>query len=146
MANIASALKEEITRLSRKETRSETEKLRKAAAQFRSEIAALKRQTVSLEQQISRLGKSLSRNVEVKAEAEATTKSRFTAKGFCTLRKRLGLSAGAIGTLLGVSAPTIYNWEAGNTSPREQQMVRIVLLRRMGKKEVHSILEQLTDR
>jgi len=143
MANIASVLKEEITKLSRRGTRSEIDKLRKASAQYRSEIAALKRRTAALEQQISRLEKLFSQKAKVKAEPEAPTKARFTAKGFKTLRKRLGLTAEAIATLLGVSAPTIYNWEAGNASPREQQMVRIVMLRGMGKKEVGSILQNL---
>lgn len=143
MSNIASVLKEEITRLARKETRGETDKLRKASAQYRSEIAALKRRTAALEQQVSRMAKLLPQNVQEKAESEVKTRARFTAKGFKTLRKRLGLTAETIAALLGVSAPTIYNWEAGNSSPRDQQMVRIVMLRGMGKKEVSAILKNL---
>jgi DNA-binding transcriptional regulator YiaG len=143
MANIASVMKEEIIRLARKELRSETEKLKKASAQYRSEIAALKRRSVELEKQVSRLEKGATKNVEVKANPEVVTKARFTAKGFKTLRQRLGLTAEVIAALLGVSAQTIYNWEAGNSSPREQQMVRIVMLRGMGKREVGTILEKL---
>ena len=143
MANLASILKEEITRLARKELRSETESLKKASAQYRSEIAALKRRTLSLEQQLARLEKSASKNTVTQVNPEETTKARFTAKGFKTLRQRLGLTAEAIGTLLGVSAQTIYNWEAGNTSPREQQMVRIVMLRGMGKRDVDAIMHNL---
>jgi DNA-binding transcriptional regulator YiaG len=81
----------------------------------------------------------------VQVNPEETTKARFTAKGFKTLRQRLGLTAEAIGILLGVSVQTIYNWEAGNTSPREQQMVRIVMLRGMGKREVDAILNKLAE-
>jgi len=143
LANIASVLKEEITRLARKELRSETESLKKASAQYRSEIAALKRRTASLEQQLSRLEKTASRNAVVQVNPEAATKARFTANGFKTLRQRLGLTAESIGTLLGVSAQTIYNWEAGNTRPREQQMVRIVMLRGMGKRDVDAIMQNL---
>jgi DNA-binding transcriptional regulator YiaG len=143
MANVASVLKEEIIRLARKELRSETEKLKKASAQYRSEIAALKRRSVELEKQVSRLEKGAPKNVEVKTEPEGATKARFTAKGFKTLRQRLGLTAEVIAGLLGVSAQTIYNWEAGNSSPRARQMVRIVMLRGMGKREVDSILEKL---
>ena len=143
MANIASVLKEEITRLARKEIRTETEGLKKASAQYRSEIAALKRRIATLEQQASRLEKTTTKNTEVKAHPEAATKARFTAKGFKSLRQRLGLSAEVIGNLLGVSGQTIYSWEAGNSSPREQQLVRIVMLRGMGKKEVGAILQNL---
>jgi len=145
LANIASVLKEEITRLTRKVLRSETESLKKASAQYRSEIAALKRRAASLEQQLSRLEKTASRNAGVKVTPEVATKARFIAKGFKSLRQRLGLTAEAIGTLLGVSAQTIYSWEAGNTRPREQQMVRIVMLRGMGKREVDAILKKLAE-
>ena len=145
MVNIESVLKEEITRLARKELRRETESLKKASAQYRSEIAALKRRTASLEQQLSRLEKTASRNAVVQVNPEEAIKARFTVNGFKSLRQRLGLTAEAIGTLLGVSAQTIYNWEAGNTSPREQQMVRIVMLRGMGKREVNAILKKLAE-
>lgn len=143
MANIASVLKEEIVRLARKEIRSETEGLKKASVQYRSEIAALKRRVVTLEQQLSRLGKTTTRNVEVKAESDTETKIRFVAKGFKTLRQRLGLSAEVIGNLLDVSAHTIYSWESGNSSPRKQQLPKIVMLRGMSKREVSAILEKL---
>lgn len=143
MANIGSVLKEEISRLTRKELRSETQSLRKASAQYRTEIAALKRRTVVLEQQLSRLEKTIANNAEVKANPDVVNKIRFTAKGFKSIRQRLGLSAVEIGTLLGVSAQTIYNWEAGNSSPRTQQLVRIVVLRGMGKREIRAILQKL---
>jgi len=99
--------------------------------------------TASLEQQLSRLEKSASRNTVAKVNPEVSSKARFTANGFKSLRQRLGLTAEAIGTLLGVSAQTIYSWEAGNTRPRDEQMVRIVMLRGMGKREVDAILQKL---
>lgn len=144
LTNIGAVLKQEISRLTRKELRSETQSLKKASVQYRAEIAALKRRTVALEQQLSRLAKTISNNVGVKADSEVTGKVRFTAKGFKSLRQRLGLSAMEIGTLLDVSAPTIYNWEAGNSSPRSRQLERIVVLRGMGKREIRAILQNLS--
>lgn len=143
MANIASVLKDEITRLARKEIRSETGGLKKASAQYRSEIAALKRRVAVLEQRVSHLEKSISRTVEAKAIPAAGPKARFTAKGFKSLRQRLGLTAETSGALFGVSAQTIYNWEAGHSRPREEQMAKITALRGMGKREVGAILKQL---
>ena len=145
MANIASLLKEEIVRLARKEIRTETAGLKKASAQYRSEIAALKRRVVTLEQQLSRLGKTTTKPDEIKAESSTETKVRFVAKGFKTLRQRLGLTAGEMGKLLGVSAQSIYSWEAGNSSPRKLQLAKIAMLRGMGKREVSAILEQLAS-
>lgn len=143
MANIASLLKDEITRLARKEIRGEVEGLKKASAHYRSQIAALKRRIAALEQQVSRLGKAVPKTVEVKAEPETGAKMRFSAKGFKSLRERLGLTANAIGSLLGVSAQTIYAWEAGNSRPRKQQLERLAVLRGMGKREVSAVMKRL---
>ena len=143
MANIATVLKDEITRLARKEIRSEIEGIKKISTQHRSEIAALKRRIATLEQQVLRFDKSVTKNAEVKASPEVGSKVRFIAKGFITLRKRLGLTAETIGHLLGVSAQTIYSWESEKSRPREQQLVRIAVLRGMGKREVDTILKQL---
>ena len=143
MANIASVLKEEILRLARKEIRNELAGLKKASVQYRSDIAALKRRVATLEQQLSRLGKVTARNAEVTADSGTETKVRFVAKGFKSLRQRLGLTAEVAGTLLDVSAQTIYNWEAGNSSPRKQQLAKIAMLRGMGKREVSALLEKL---
>lgn len=142
MPNIASVLKDEITRLARKELRSETENLKKASAQYRSEIAALKRRVAALEKQAGRVEKTVSQGSKPDAVAAPTTKSRFSAKRLAAQRKKLGLSAGDMGTLIGVSAQTIYNWEAEKSRPRQSQLAAIVVVRGMGKKEIMSRLEQ----
>ncbi|MDP2761167.1 MAG: helix-turn-helix transcriptional regulator [Sideroxyarcus sp.] len=143
MANIATVLKEEVIRLARKEVRSELAGLKKASVQYRSDIAALKRRVATLEQQLSRLGKATTQNVEVKAESDSETKVRFVAKGFKSLRQRLGLTAEVMGALLDVSAQSIYSWESGKSSPRKQQLPKIAMLRGMSKREVSAILEKL---
>lgn len=140
MANIATLLKEEITRLTRKEIRSETEGFKKASAQYRTDIAALKRRISALEKQLLLLEKKTRKIAEVKVASDADTKFRFTVKGFKSLRQRLGLTAAEIGTLLDTSAPTIYNWEAGNSTPREPQLIKLVQLRGLGKREVSAML------
>jgi len=140
LANIATLLKEEITRLARKEIRSETEGFKKASAQYRTDIAALKRRVSALEKELSFLEKKTRKNAEVKIASEAETKFRFTVKGFKSLRQRLGLTAAEIGTLLETTAPTVYNWEAGNSIPREPQLIKLVQLRGLGKREVAAML------
>lgn len=144
MPNIASVLKEEITRLARKELRNETEKLKKASAAHRSEIAALKRRVDALEKQQARASrKGAAKEASTEASTEVT-KVRFGAKGLATKRQRLGFSAAELGAILGVSAQTVYNWEAGKSKPRQQQMAAIAALRKMGKKEARAQLASLT--
>lgn len=144
MPNIASVLKEEIARLARKELRSETARLKKVSAQYRSEIAALKRRVTVLEQQMLRLDKKSASETPVAASTDNTFgRVRFTAKGLRGQRQRLGLSAADFGALLGVSAQTIYNWEAESTHPRERQVAAIAALRGVGKREAAERLAEL---
>jgi DNA-binding transcriptional regulator YiaG len=121
MPNFASVLKDEILRLARKEVRKELEGLKKASGQYRSDIAGLKRQVATLEKQVARVGKTGPKKATVATEGESSTKFRFSAKRFAAQRQKLGLSAGDMGTLVGVSAQTIYNWEAEKSRPRQSQ-------------------------
>lgn len=139
MPNIASVLKEEITRLARKELRNETEKLKKASTAYRSEIAALKRRVDALEKQLVQVRKKTA----VKEVPSDVVKVRFSAKGLATKRQRLGLSAADLGAILGVSGQTIYHWEAGKAKPRQQQMAAIAALRKMGRREAQAQLANL---
>ena len=142
MPNLASVLKDEIARLARKELRSETENLKKASAQYRSDIAALKRRVAVLEKQVGRVEKRVPKGAEPAAEGESSAKVRFSAKRLAAQRKKLGLSAGDMGTLIGVSAQTIYNWEAEKSRPRQSQLAAIVVVRGMGKRQIKARLEQ----
>ncbi len=142
MPNIASVLKEEIMRLARKELRSETESLKKASALYRSEIATLKRRATALEKQLAHLGKKVVGKGEGQEASAPESRVRFSAKGLNSRRQKLGLSAGDMGTLLGVSAQTIYNWEAGTTRPRGPQVEAIAALRAMGKRQLLAKLQE----
>ena len=68
---------------------------------------------------------------------------RFVAKGLRTQRGRLGLSAAQFGTLLGVSAQSIYNWEHETAHPRGEQLAKLASLRGIGKREAEARLAQL---
>ena len=139
MPNFATTLKEEIVRLARKEVKKELEGLKKASTQYRSEIAELKRRVQALEKQSAQLAKKATKPMKEPSEA---TPVRFSAKGLASKREKLGLSATAMGMLLGVSAQTVYNWEAGKTRPRKEQVEAIAAVRRMGKREVRAALEE----
>jgi DNA-binding transcriptional regulator YiaG len=142
LSNIATVLKDEITRLIRKQLRSETEALKKASSRYRADIAAMKRRIESLEKQVARLEKLAPKKTAVTVDAETATKLRFRPEGFSALRKRLGLSAEKMGALIGVSGQTIYNWEGG-THPKPEQLAMIAAVRKMGKREIMARLEQI---
>ena len=138
MPNFAVAFKDETIRLAKKEVRRETEAGKKAASQFRTDIAKLKLQVAVLEKLVARLDGAAKK---AKAEAGAAdsaepTRFRFSAKRLAAQRQKQGLSATGMGVLLSVSAQTIYNWEAGKSRPRPQQLAALAAVREMGKREI----------
>jgi DNA-binding transcriptional regulator YiaG len=144
MANIASLLKSEISRVARKEVRGETAGLKKAISNYRSEIAALKRRALDLEAQVRRLGKAASRSAPAAAQDEGAGRAqRFSPKGLASQRKRLGLSAQDCGLLVGASGQSIYNWEDGKARPRAKHLQALAALRSMGKKQAAARLNEL---
>lgn len=139
--NMATVLKEEISRLARREIRALTETLRKASTQYRRDIAELKRQVTELQRKAAFLEKQVPKDLPTPpADAESM---RFNAKGLHSHRQRLGLSAAECAKLIGVSGQTIYNWENGQSRPRQEQLAHIVALRHMGKREARELLEQM---
>ncbi|QKO20542.1 DNA-binding transcriptional regulator [Rhodoferax sp. BAB1] len=141
MANIASLLKSEISRIARKEIRAETETLKKASAQYRSDIAALKRHLAEQDRLIAKLRKHKPA-AAANDKAEEASQLRFRADGFASLRKKLGLSAADMGKLLGVSLQTIYQWEKGQSKPRASQLQGIAEVRKLGKRSVAARLSE----
>jgi DNA-binding transcriptional regulator YiaG len=135
MPNIATLLKNEISRVARKEQRGDSLALRKSVSAHRAEIAALKRRLQALEQELRRLSKVQARAAPVEEPEASGVKTRFSAKGLLAQRRRLGLSAAECGVLLGTSAQSVYNWEAGKVRPRARHLAAIAALRSLGKKD-----------
>jgi len=142
MSNVASALKAEISRISRKEIRRETAALKKSSATHRYEIAALKRRVQELERQLRRASRAGERAVPAAANEDSVSPgSRFSARSMASQRKRLGLSAAECGLLIGASAQSVYNWEEGKARPRAQHLPAIFALRNLGRRQANEILE-----
>jgi len=141
MPNIALILKNELSRVARKEARSETLGLKKAVATYRKEIAALKRRTQALEQQLRHVSKTAAKAVQPLANEASSETRRFSAKGLASQRRRLGISAADCGLLLGASSQSIYNWEEGKTRPLARHLPAIVALRTLGKRKATALIE-----
>ncbi|MEO9163512.1 MAG: helix-turn-helix transcriptional regulator [Casimicrobiaceae bacterium] len=142
MPNIASALKEEITRLARREARGQLEPLKKASNQYRRGIAELKRQVARLGQHVSRASNASMNGTHRQTTDASPAKVRFVPKGLRSQRERLGLSAAEYGKLVGVTQQSIYNWESGKTRPRAEQIPVLVSLRALGVREARTRLDQ----
>ena len=141
MPNVAQVLKEEITRLARREVRAACNPLRK-------QIRSL-RETVKKQQEIiGRLERSLPKRADVSAVTSALfapeeeeTRARATPTSIRRHRHRLGLSQAALGELLKVSTNSVANWESGASKPRPQHRMALLRLRDLGVRDVASMLE-----
>lgn len=143
MPSFAAALKDEIIRLARKETRVQLEPLRKSSVAYRSQIADLKRVVASLERSIKALRRVPK---EPAAPLEGGKPNRFVAKGLVTLRARLGMSAEDMGGLAGVSGQSIRNWEAKISVPGKENRAALISLRSLGKREAQERLLQIKSK
>jgi len=143
MSKIVHVLKQEITRLARKEVSAGTRVLKKANAQYRRDIAQLKRQAQALSRQVEYLTRQEGKRVYAGAAETGVESRRFSPRGLKSHRERLGMSAADYGRLVGVTAQTIYNWEQGKARPADPQLASLVGVRGLGKREAWQRLELL---
>ena len=146
MPNLNSVLNEQIRRLARREIRSNTRVVRKATAHYRRDIASLKRQIAALTRQVRTLERQENKRSGGSgaiAPLKETDGLRFRRDGLKTHRAKLGISAKDYGDLVGVSGLTIYNWEAGKSKPRRQQLAKLANVRGIGKREALKRLESM---
>ncbi len=143
MPSIAAVLKQEITRLARKEVKMQTEAIRSANAHYRRDIAQLKRQVVGLLKQVAYLEQQ-ERKRAAKGTPVAIAEGRRSAHGLKTHRERVGLSAADYSQLVGVTAQTVYSWEQGKSKPRDEQLAALLAVKDLGQREAWNRLELLS--
>ena len=141
MANIASLLKTEITRIARKEVRAELESLKKANSRHRILIAELRREIAALQKQLRQVSRE---RIAVVNETKALNrKYRFSATRLAAHRAKFGLSAADYGKLAGVSGNTIYLWERGKSRPKPEQVQQLGMLKSLSRKAALAQLEKI---
>jgi DNA-binding transcriptional regulator YiaG len=145
MPDIATAFKAEISRISRKEARAETQGLKKAVAAYRIEIAALKRRTKSLEDDLRQLGKASAKielaTRETPVAPPAVPTGRFSPKALAAQRSRLQLSADRLAVLIGVSGQSVYNWEQGLAAPHAKHLPAIAALKDLSVERAKKLID-----
>ncbi len=143
MPDVAAVLKEEITRLARREVKQQVGPLKKTITEQRRTIAELKRQVAALARNQAFLQQQEKRRLAEAPKASAAKGVRFSPRWVKADRKRLGLSAKDYGLLVGVSAQTIYSWESGQSRPRATALAGWAAVRGIGKREALTRLELL---
>jgi len=148
MPNIAKVLKDEISRISRKEAKAAVAPVRKPSGMTRRTLADLKRRVAALEKETARLIAVLGKVQSAQPEAaapEAAGRARITSKGMKSLRRKLGLSQRDFARLLGITTQAIYLWErkSGALRLRGTTKAAVLAIRAVGAKEARQRLEEM---
>jgi DNA-binding transcriptional regulator YiaG len=135
MANFATALKEEICRLARREIKAQTTSTRQIIVQYRHEILRLKRLLREQQRRVDLLERKKTKSSNGGSNDGRLAGLRFSTRSVKAQRRRLGLSAEDYGRLIGVSGLTIYNWEHGRARPRAAQFEALAAVRGITRNE-----------
>jgi len=136
MPNIADVLKQEISRIARKEVRAESTVIRKIVSEQKSQISALKQEVHNLQRALKSTQKLVAKFTDDVSQTPTTPpedgeliQRRFSSRRLSEHREKIGLSVAAYAALVGVSGPTLRAWELGKRRPSEEQMAGIVAAR-----------------
>lgn len=142
--NVMTVLKSEISRLARKEAKQVVAPIQKASATYRGLIAGLRKQVASLQKEVAMLKRAAPAPEKVLAtKTEPEGRFWITGKGVKAMRKKTGLTQEKFGKLVGVSVPTVVNWEKAKGKVeirRKETMARLQGLKGKGKREVAAML------
>ena len=138
MANIAKALKAEISRISRKEAKGAIGPIAKSNIDLKKTVVDLKKRLAVLEKENKRLLAGVKKEKSVKAPEplEETKKARITSTTIRSLRSRLGLTQTEFGKLAGVTTGAVYLWEnkEGPLNLRDKTKAALLSIKGMGAK------------
>jgi len=150
MSNIAKALKEEISRISRKEAKSAVDPIAKSNTGLKKIVADLKKRLAALEKENKRLLGGIKKEKPVFAPepSEETRKARITSTTIRSLRSRLGLSQSEFGKLAGVTTGAVYLWEnkEGPLNLRDKTKAAILSIKGMGAREAKEKLGKAEEK
>ena len=141
MPNIGKTIKDEITRLARKEAKSIAQPLVKQVIDLRKRLRDQRDQVADLKKALARKADKPVRVTGDSGEEEKPI--RIRSESVKSHRERLGLSQREMAMLLDVSSLTISNWETGKVAPGRENRLAFAELRKMGVREAQARLEQL---
>lgn len=149
MTNIAQALKAEVSRISRKETKAAIKEISKSNMALKKAVADLKRRLILLEKDNKRLMNVRAKRQDIipPAQTEEGKRARLTSKGVRALRKKLGLTRPEFAKLCGTSAQTVAMWETkeGLLRLRPHTKGAVLSLRGIGLREAKRRLAECQE-
>ena len=148
MPTLAALLKEEISKIVRKEVQDQVRDLNKTVRGQRDAIARLEKQLGSARKTKAAAKPAATKPAAAKPAAQASKASagdkrkqlRISPDTIKKHRKRLKLSQADLGKLLNVSTNTVLRWEAGKSKPRSKHLPGLDQLRSISMRELKNQL------
>ncbi|MBT3277871.1 MAG: helix-turn-helix transcriptional regulator [Phycisphaerales bacterium] len=149
MANLMKELKNEISRLARKEAKQIELTLKKEIAVLRKRLSVTQKRLAEVEQVKKVVAKLPTAPVPVASEEEiALRRMRVTGTMIKKMREKKKLSQGQLAKAMGVSLQSVYQWERkGDTSLKKMRMsVRKALaeVRGLSTRQILKMIEAQT--
>ena len=144
MPDVAIVLKEEISRIARKEIRARVDPLKKQVIDLRRRLRAAEATLLQLQKTTNKTANTVSRQSgAIVPDVEETRQIRISPNSVKKLRTRLRLTQAQMAQLVDVSTNTVVRWEQGTSSPRGGSRAVIASMRSMGIKQVKKQLEKM---
>ena len=133
MPTLAALLKEEISKIVRKEVQDQVRELNKTVREQRDALARLEKQIGPAK---AKAAAKPAAKVRKASAGDKRKQPRISPDTIKKHRKRLKLSQAELGELLNVSTNTVLRWEAGTSKPRSKHLPGLGQLRSMGLREL----------
>lgn len=144
MPNVASVLKQEISRIAWKEVHGIMKGVAPSFTALKKSNSSYKKRIAQLEAKVAKLERQLGAKEAIKLpKPEQLEHSRLGASNVVKLRKKLGLTRAEMAKLIGASTNSIFLWENGKANPRAAAKAKIIALRSLGRRELKKLLAEL---
>ena len=142
MAKLESVFRDTIARGTRRQVRLRVLPMRREVLRLRRRLTEVERTLTTLRRSAALWERRMNDGPPVAVSEDEARSARLSPRLVQSLRKRLGMSQMALARLVGVSAPAVAHWEAGNSAPKGPHRAALVGLRRVGKREAKALLAQ----
>ena len=146
MPNYTAVLNEEIARIARKEVKSVVDPMANRVIELKKKISVQSKTIADLEKRLDLLEDLLGFEeiIDTSGISEEEIKnSRITPKYISSLRAKHELSRNEMAMLLDINPNSIYLWESGRATPRNDAKAKLIKMKQMGKREITQLLDEI---
>ena len=143
MGKVEGIIKAEIVRLAKREIRKISIPLGRDVRSLKGTVSLLRRTVLGLERIIAEQKKTLEKGkMPLEATQEELKVSRFSPRLIRSLRDHLGITQKELAILTGVTVGAVHQWESGQFKPGLKKKAAMVVLRKLGRREVRKLIEE----